>query len=74
MSSRDAGPGVWQHRQRVVYLRHTGGAGASVYVASKHAVEGLTKSAALEASGPVSSQCGCTWSDRYWHAYQVYRQ
>lgn len=30
---------------------HTGGAGASVYVASKHAVEGLTKSAAIEASG-----------------------
>ena len=29
----------------------TGGAGASVYAASKHAVEGLTKSAALEAAG-----------------------
>jgi NAD(P)-dependent dehydrogenase (short-subunit alcohol dehydrogenase family) len=31
-------------------LGHAGGAGASVYAASKHAVEGLTKSAALEAS------------------------
>jgi NAD(P)-dependent dehydrogenase (short-subunit alcohol dehydrogenase family) len=29
---------------------HEGGAGASVYVASKHAVEGMTKSAALEAA------------------------
>jgi NAD(P)-dependent dehydrogenase (short-subunit alcohol dehydrogenase family) len=29
---------------------HTGAAGASVYSASKHAVEGLTKSAALEAA------------------------
>ncbi|WP_267358923.1 MULTISPECIES: glucose 1-dehydrogenase [unclassified Methylobacterium] len=30
---------------------HGGAAGASVYAASKHAVEGLTKSAALEAAG-----------------------
>lgn len=30
---------------------HTGAAGASVYAASKHAVEGLTKSVALEAAG-----------------------
>jgi NAD(P)-dependent dehydrogenase (short-subunit alcohol dehydrogenase family) len=29
---------------------HTGAAGASVYAASKHAVEGMTKSAALEAA------------------------
>ena len=30
---------------------HEGAAGSSVYVASKHAVEGMTKSAALEAAG-----------------------
>ena len=30
---------------------HTGAAGVSIYAASKHAVEGLTKSAALEAAG-----------------------
>jgi NAD(P)-dependent dehydrogenase (short-subunit alcohol dehydrogenase family) len=32
-------------------LGHRGAAGASVYTASKHAVEGLTKAAALEAAG-----------------------
>jgi NAD(P)-dependent dehydrogenase (short-subunit alcohol dehydrogenase family) len=32
-------------------LGRAGGAGASVYAASKHAVEGLTQSAALEAAG-----------------------
>src|SRR3981081_4270451 len=30
---------------------HTGAAGVSIYAASKHSVEGLTKSAALEAAG-----------------------
>jgi NAD(P)-dependent dehydrogenase (short-subunit alcohol dehydrogenase family) len=33
---------------------HTGAAGASIYSASKHAVEGLTKSAALE---PLHQEC-----------------
>jgi NAD(P)-dependent dehydrogenase (short-subunit alcohol dehydrogenase family) len=47
-----------QHPQRqgsIVNVSSTfgraGGSGASVYVASKHAVEGLTKAAALEVAG-----------------------
>ncbi len=38
---------------------HTGAGGASVYAASKHAVEGLTKSAALEAA---AAGYELTWS------------
>jgi len=49
-----------KHEMRVMLARsivnvsstcgHIGAAGGSIYSASKHAVEGLTKSAALEAA------------------------
>lgn len=47
---RNTCPAKRQYRQRVVDLQPYRSAGASVYAASKHAVEGLTKSAALEAA------------------------
>src|ERR1700730_13318091 len=40
---------------------HEGAAGASVYVASKHAVERVTKSAALEAA-PFGVRINAVWS------------
>lgn len=48
-NARYARPGKRQHREHNFDLRPFGAAGASLYAASKQAVEGLTKSAALEA-------------------------
>ncbi len=47
---------------------HEGAAGASIYVGSKHAVEGITKSVALElAESGIRVECGGTWRDRHQH-------
>ena len=53
---------------------HEGAAGASVYAASKHAVEGMTKSAALEA-GELrrARQCSGAGSDRDRDAQPLHR-
>jgi NAD(P)-dependent dehydrogenase (short-subunit alcohol dehydrogenase family) len=48
--------------------------GASVYTASKHAVEGLTKSAALEGSVRRACQRSRPWSGRNRDAESVHRQ
>ena len=54
---------------------HVGAPGASVYVASKHAVEGLTKSAALEVAAVGSArQSSRAGSNRNRDVEPVYRQ
>ena len=54
---------------------HKGAAGASIYAASKHAVEGLTRSVALGGRRCRSScQCGSSRPDRYRDARPLHRQ
>jgi NAD(P)-dependent dehydrogenase (short-subunit alcohol dehydrogenase family) len=50
-----------------------GAAGASVYVASKHAVEGMTKSAALEVAGTgVGVNVVAPGTNRHWYAHALH--
>ena len=53
---------------------HEGAAGASIYVGSKHAVEGITKSVALELAN-VGNPCQRrgAWPDRHRHVDPLYR-
>src|ERR1700733_14541365 len=52
---------------------HEGAAGASVYVGSKHAVEGITKSVALELAKSGIRVNAVAWPHRHRHADPLHR-
>ena len=73
--ARDVGPGVWEHRQRVVYLRpYRRSRGVSLRGQQARGGRpnevGGTRGFWLR----CPSQCGRSWSNRYRYADQVYRQ